>query len=447
MNEDMKSINKFQSIRARDFKDNPVYTVEKYFKTVLDKKKINDAMFIDSTYTSVIGIAGFDYIYPAIHELYKKNDLRIFIDKNTNSKDSLLIIKTHSIKCFKHNNKNNIEEIILNEDIIKSIEFVINLIIDKAGFLNENGEHCINLKSLTPGPHFSINLLLGNRIGFHNSLLTTPKSVVDRLGGGSFRSHAHTQVLAIRWDLRQEEHGFPANRQFYLVENNRIIFYSYNPEDSNILSAECIHSQNKTTISYLTKCGLEIKRIIFILPQIEGFPIATEVQRIIIKNKTKNIRNIKIVYTGMFGTSVPGALQEDVLYSNIVMQSKIIKNNDGFILGISGDYYLKKYNNDQRFNSMIVYEKNNIRLPDEFCTDYNEFIGNGSLYNPDGIWHLTNNISRKGPGFFALASAFVIDDNNEKIIDNFTGLVSNVDNETFSDNQISIELERLISRF
>ena len=117
MNDNMKLINQFKSIKARNSKDNPVYIVTKYFKTILGKNIVNDAVFIDNSYTAVIGIAGFDYIYPAIHELYKKNDLRMFIDKNTNNKTSLLIIKTDSIKCFNHNNKNNIVEIILNDDI------------------------------------------------------------------------------------------------------------------------------------------------------------------------------------------------------------------------------------------------------------------------------------------------------------------------------------------
>jgi len=108
--------------------------------------------------------------------------------------------------------------------------------------------------------------------------------VVDRFGGGSFRSHAATQVLASRWDMRQEENGFPANRQFYLFEDNRQLFYSAEPGEASIVSAECRHSQNHTIITYVTDCGLEIVRTIFILPQMDGLPLATEVQRISIRN-------------------------------------------------------------------------------------------------------------------------------------------------------------------
>lgn len=93
-----------------------------------------------------------------------------------------------------------------------------------AGTLNDRGEHTIDLRTPSPGPHFYVNLLMGNRIGYDYALQTTPKSVVDRFGRGSFRSHADTQVLATRWDMRAEENGFPANRQFYIVEDFKKYF-------------------------------------------------------------------------------------------------------------------------------------------------------------------------------------------------------------------------------
>ncbi len=50
-------------------------------------------------------------------------------------------------------------------------------------------------------------------------------------------SDADTQVLATRWDMRAEENGFPANRQFYIVENFKKIFYSADVNDNNVESA------------------------------------------------------------------------------------------------------------------------------------------------------------------------------------------------------------------
>jgi hypothetical protein len=178
-----------------------------------------------------------------------------------------------NVKLYKSGSN---EEVSAPSEIVKAIQAALSNVNNWAGYLNEKGEHVIDLRTPTPGPHFYVNLLLGNRMGYDYALQTTPKSVVDRLGRGSFRSHADTQVLATRWDMRAEENGFPANRQFYLVENFKKIFYSADIKDSNIISQTCTHSQNHTVIEYKLKCGLEIKRTIFILPQFKNLPLATE---------------------------------------------------------------------------------------------------------------------------------------------------------------------------
>ena len=79
-----------------------------------------------------------------------------------------------------------------------------------------------------------------------------------------------------------EENGFPANRQFYIIEKGKQIFYSANPTDGNIKSAVCRHSNNYSEIEYITECGLQIKEEYF-ASSISELPIATEVQRITIK--------------------------------------------------------------------------------------------------------------------------------------------------------------------
>ena len=73
------------------------------------------------------------------------------------------------------------------------------------GELDGNGELTFDPATPAPGPHYYTNMLIGNRIGFDRPLQSTPKSAVDALGGGSFRSHADTQVLATRWDYLPEE--------------------------------------------------------------------------------------------------------------------------------------------------------------------------------------------------------------------------------------------------
>lgn len=63
------------------------------------------------------------------------------------------------------------------------------------GTLDASGGLTCDLASPAPGPHYYTNLLIGNRIDFDRPLQSTPKGVADRLGGGSFRSHADTRSL------------------------------------------------------------------------------------------------------------------------------------------------------------------------------------------------------------------------------------------------------------
>lgn len=293
-----------------------------------------------------------------------------------------------------------------------------------AGSLNSAGEHHVDLDSPALGPHFNVNLLLGNRIGFSDSLQTTPKSVVDRYGGGSFRSHAATCVLAARWDMRAEENGFPANRQFYLIEDGKIIFYSGAGGHANIASAACTHASNHTRIFYRTACGLEINRLIFILPQKTGYPLAVESQRIEITNTKDQSRRLKLVYTGMFGTCASHALWEDVIYSNIIMQAKILRDHDRNLLAVGSDYYPVEFQKNLRFHSTLLHTPSGPRFPTQFCFDYTEFVGAGTLEKPAGAARLSNRLSRKGPGFFAVGIDMKAPGRQTLKLDNFTGLVS-----------------------
>ena len=163
--------------------------------------------------------------------------------------------------------------------------------------------------------------------------------------------------------MRQEENGFPANRQFYLVENGQKIFYSAEPTHQNIAEAKCIHSHNHTRIIYRTKCGLEIRRLIFILPQYKGLPLATEVQRVEIINHSDRERKLRLVYTGMFGNFNPMGQWEDVLYTNVIMQGRVLKNEDGSVMAVSPGYYPPYTHSDQRFHVMMVREDNSVSIP------------------------------------------------------------------------------------
>ena len=314
----------------------------------------------------------------------------------------------------------------LSEDAQARMCAVISQSLSWGGTLDEKGQHICDLKSPQPGPNYYTNMLIGNRMGFRRPLQSTPKSVVDRLGRGSFRSHADTQVLATRWDYRPEENGNPANRQFYLVENGKVIFYSGAPEDNRVLSARCIHSNNHTIIEYKTSCGLVIRRTIFILPQYEGLPLATEAQLVEIKNKCVTSRDLRIVYTGMFGTPATHALMQDIIYTTVICQSEVLYDEVGNIAAVRYDYNPPWEKGNVRFHSNILHQNGKVVYPDSFCFKYDELVGSGSLRNPEFASALPNRHTRKGPGFFAVGVPFCVNKGETVSVDNFTGLISEV---------------------
>jgi cellobiose phosphorylase len=436
-----------EKLVARGVKVTPELVLRNNFKSINENIKV-DAMFGDTTFKSVIGVVGLPFKVPAVLQLLKNRDVSQFLLSQIENEASIMIElgSSGNISAYK-SSSGEVKALEVPGNIKQEIETILSNVKNWAGQLNKNGEHVIDLRTPTPGPHFYVNLLMGNRVGYEHALQTTPKSVVDRLGRGAFRSHAATQVLATRWDMRQEEGGFPANRQFYLVEGFKKIFYSADPNDSNIESATCTHSQNHTIIEYKTKCGLSIKRTIFILPQEEGLPLATEVQQIEVKNLTDKERNLKLIYTGMFGTPATHAIFEDVVYTNVIMQSSILRKEDGSIIAITPDYYPEPWREDMRFHTMLVRNEDKVEFPKEFCANYNEFVGNGTLENPENISKLSNHFYRKGPGFFALGAEVKIGANKTVIFDNFTGLSSNKVNPSFNENVFKQEVSNLVDKF
>jgi cellobiose phosphorylase len=438
----------YRKLIAREVFATPEDIIRERFSAWLPKEIVIDALFIDSSFQNIIGVAGLPYKAPVVLELLKDGVVADYLKRSMKLYSYLLMVKRNNqLQTTALDSAEKFTEISIPEKILERVSQVLNGVERWAGQINEAGEHVIDLRTPSPGPHFHTNLLIGNRIGYSRPLQTTPKSVIDRLGGGSFRSHAATQVLATRWDMRQEENGFPANRQFYLVENDRQIFYSANPNDANIESALCTHSQNFTRIEYMTRCGLKITRLIFILPQMEGMPLATEVQQITVTNLGNESRNLKLVYTGMFGSASPHALFEDVLYSNIIMQAGLLQDDDQSIVAVVPHYYSEFHREDVRFHSMLVNQNGNVQFPKEFCTNYNEFVGNGSLLHPEGVYQLSNRLSRKGPGFFALAANMELDAGDTCDVHQFTGIVSSKVNDTYSEETVQDEIARLIDHF
>jgi len=426
----------------------PADLARKLFPAQVSENDVIDAVFSDSSYEGVIAVSDLKFRAPAVLEILKNREAAGGISQLAEEGCSVLIRLESDGICVYKSMGGEVSKVGLTDGLKKSLFETLKNADRWAGYLNEDGEHVIDLLSPAPGPHFYVNLLLGNRVGFPSALQTTPKSVVDRFGGGSFRSHAASQVLATRWDMRQEENGFPANRQFYLTEDGQKIFYSAEPTHPNIAEAKCIHSRNHTRIIYKTKCGLEIRRLIFILPQYKGLPLAAEAQRIEIVNNSGRERKLRLVYTGMFGNFNPMGQWEDVLYTNIIMQGRVLKNEDGSIMAIGPDYYPPYTHSDQRFHVMMVRGKDSVSYPTEFCTNYNEFVGVGSLQDPQGLLKLSNNLSRKGPGFFALAATVCVGAGETRAIDNFTGMVSDKTNPDYSYHESYVsEIKALCDTF
>ncbi len=446
----LKLASRIREVRSRDSQPQPEVILRQRFSAVVSARTLVDAQFLDSTRGVVVGAAGMGHKAPVVAQFWKDAEISLLVDRLAADGQSVLVLGDPvggSVLILV--SKGEAPRLVGDAppSAMVKLTAIFRSVSTWAGALTQQGEHVMDLTSPTPGPHFFVNLLLGNRIGFPNALQTTPKSVVDRLGRGSFRSHAATQVLATRWDMRAEENGFPANRQFYLVENGRQIFYSANPNHENVLSARASHGHNQTTIRYRTRCGLEITRLIFLLPHEDGFPLATEVQVVTIENLGTEGRALKLVATGMFGAAAPGALQEDVLFTNVSMQSRVLENPDGSVAAIGPDYNSAWNKEDVRFHTMIAHQLGEASFPKEFCTNYNEFVGEGTLEFPQGLSHLSNRLSRKGPGFFALAANLQIPAGDRVRVDNFTGLVSAKSTGRFEDETFVREISRLIERY
>ncbi|MBP5308022.1 MAG: glycosyl transferase, partial [Clostridia bacterium] len=288
-------------------------------------------------------------------------------------------------------------EIFPDSAIRKRISEIVCDAYASRGVLDKKGRHIIDLKKYTVGPHYSVNLLLGDRTGCYEPLFTTPKSAVDEFGRGSFRAGGARQVLATRYTINVGENGEPVNRQFYVTENGKQIFYSANAND-NVKKAYCIHSVNKTEIVYYTYCGLKIKRTIFILPQEKGNPCAVEIQKVEIKNTLNRARTLKITFTGAFGISPPMTTVNDVVYANVVHQSELFYK-EGKPVAAAINYKDENLQNFKQFAAVFSCGD----AFDEYCFDNNEFFGKGNLYYPEGLSKLPCRHNTKNAWFFALA--------------------------------------------
>ena len=389
-----------------------------------------DGEFFSASREQALGFAGLPFQAPVCAYLMNDHTVAAYLEQFPGSQ-----LFRMEDRCVCHYTKNGLTG--LPESVAKVVESIYRRVINSPGTLNEKGELLLDLKAYPVGPHYPVNLLLGNRAGYPHPLVTTPKSALDALGRGSFRASGGQQVLATRCVLALEENGEPANRQFYLVEDGNQIFYSADVE-TNVTSALCLHSQNRTTITYQTACGLEIKRTIFLLPQEDGMPTAVEAQRVEIINRSDRERKLKIVMTGMFGIAVATGIANDVVYCNVVAESEVYYR-EGRPAALTLHHKPAECAGEKRFAALLCSGEG----LDEFCTSQSDFIGRGTLARPELAGRLPSRYSRKMAPFFAMGKTVTVPAGETAVVDEFVGMMeTDGDVEQPFDNALHVLLEK-----
>lgn len=373
-------------------------------------KNVLDAVFFSARRDRALGFAGLPYEAPVCAHLLNRSAVASWLERFPDSQ--LFLLEGNALRFLTERGE---EE--LPHEVAEEVMTIYRRVLDVPGRLNEKGELLLDLKTYPVGPHYPVNLLLGDRAGYPYPLCTTPKSALDALGRGSFRATGGQQVLATRCVLALEENGEPANRQFYLVEDGKQIFYSADVEH-NVVTATCLHSQNRTVITYETECGLTIRRTIFLLPQEDGMPNAVEAQRVEIENHSGRDRALKIVMTGVFGIAVPTGIANDVVYCNVVAESEVWYE-DGRPAALTLHHKPKECIGEKRFAALLCGGEG----LDEFCTSQPDFVGNGTLAQPELVGRLPSQYSRKMAPFFAMGKSFLVKSGKTAVVDELIGMM------------------------
>ena len=204
------------------YKSVTIRNIEVSFKSDLEQHypsfSIDDVINYLPNKDVLVGLTGLNKEVPLLQDLTNRKGFITLL--NTLSDKSRVLIDVKDKVVYVNGKKEN-----LSNELVDELNESITVFSNYGGYLNDKGEHVIDLKSEIVAPHYAVNLLLGDRSKLSEPLLTTPKGVVDAFGGGSFRGPAANQVLATRWDMDPSENGNPFNRQFYLVEDNKQIFY------------------------------------------------------------------------------------------------------------------------------------------------------------------------------------------------------------------------------
>jgi len=407
----------------RHHADDPTAAVRLRFNKILKEDAGIDALFLNRVADRVIGWADLRPERPVLREALNEADVAgPILEALGMGGDGLILDADGGVRFFRHEGGSVIEVVL--PELVRSRLGSLRLRSDGwVGRLCDDGAYEFDPRTPSPGTHFRANLLLGDRCGFPHALMTTPKALVDEWGRGSSRSHADKQVLATRWDVQPEENGFPANRQFYLVEGGRQIFYSAAPGKDARVST--IHAANRTVIRYELADGLRIERTIFVVPAEDGLPLATEAQFIRINNSGRSARRLGLVLTGMFGYPHPGALTVDVIYTCVTVEPGTVAAGVEGPFAVAPRYTAAWGGDDRPLNFSVVRRMSGrAEYPSSFCLDYRKFIGSGSIEQPEHVAFLDNAYPRKGPAFFALGFDLPLEPGESVECESYNSLVS-----------------------
>ena len=183
-----------KSERARSVIAPADQVLQKKFGETVGQEPVS-AQYISTLNGGVIfGVAGLPFPAPVCAALLADDTVCGSISAFAADKKSVLIKKAQGSYSAFAENGGNVEDISGTEEGKKLLSVaapVIEYATEWGGKLDESGELICDLASPAPGPHYYTNLLIGNRIGFDHPLQSTPKSAIDRIGGGCFRSHGH----------------------------------------------------------------------------------------------------------------------------------------------------------------------------------------------------------------------------------------------------------------
>lgn len=438
---------RFQSLSLRRGAPDPAAVALERFRSACPDPAAVDARFLDAEARQVLAWAGLSRARPVLGAALQDPDVAAYVRGQLGStRDGMFLVRDGVLHLLRRECEKDVETLTVPSPLG---DVLVRLLAESehwAGEMNEDGEHSFDPRTASPGTHFRTNLLVGDRGGHPNPLLTTAKAVADGWGRGSSRSHADKQILSTRWDASPEENGHPANRQFYLVEDGRQVFYSASPPAGG--RATCRHASNRTVITYETPDGLVIRRTLFVVPSGGGLPLGLEAQIVTVENRTSRRRDLELVATGMFGFPHPGALTVDVIYTCVTVEPRVLRDRNGAAPLVVAPRYSASWGvDDQPFNVTLGFgPSGEVRGPRAWCLDIQRFIGSGSLEHPAGVTVLDNAYPRKGPAFFALAVPLSVEPGTTCEVHSFNGLFSRHEGEPVTEDVLVRRLGEFVKK-